>query len=706
LRYFEEFKMETGKFSRFPILAITGISLIILLSGYGNKLVHPDINSLMISKFLDRNNKGDLSLPEFKKYTFFLVEGLPLNGRAVVKDGLFSDMDQTAAGIGFGATLSSEGPAEKSPQQWIVHGGYSADVPEVPASLRHFYDPVQPPGQHYLTDIANAKIMGSLQKYVFVNPRIDGIQWALGKPGDISEGVQDHKYTWEHGKIWMKLALREANPSKKNEYMASAWRTLGETLHMISDNGCPPHVRNDAHPSPLFNNNTWLGNPDPYEEILDKIRLEEVDVFNTLATGSPDPFLKERFSKMKTVAQIADSLARFTNANFVSNETISGITKSGKQITQITHPEKPYSSPKLENMTYHDKDYSYSTSMGVKQCVDHYYAGNLIPTLCDPFVDKECVKSQAGVLLPVIIEAGAQVIKLYIPKLTVEIKSADHGLVKGEIRHKTDEEYPSEIKYTGEVILSVKDAKYKEINRIKIPAKNGIFEQAGVNVPEGGNLTATIEFGGVSVQSMDFSAPPMAPVATTPGWVTQKKYWGYHFNLGVMSHNTWNSKGGPKSKSDALFTYEIGGHTGMDPTGRNMPQYEGIVFKQEGNVLTESWKFTNNRNGAFYTYDGSATITLQPDKTVSFVIHEILYFRYSSESPQQTCTFDCSAKGLKFNRQVDSGIELYSAANPCLFLKSLHYSNTGGFDESTSDGFFCNNLNHDITLELALYSGN
>jgi len=276
--------------SLLPVLLVISCTLLpIILCGYGNKLVHPDLNSLMVSKFLDRNNQGELSLPEFRKYTFFFLEGVTLKGRAVVKDGLFSDMDHTAAGIGLGTNLSSEAPAEKSPQQWIVHGGYAADVPEVPASLRHFYDPQQPLGIRYLTDISNAKIMGSLQKYLFANPHIDGVQWALGKAGDISEGVQDHKYTWEHGKLWMKMALQTASPEKRNEYMAGAWRAVGETLHMIADNGCPPHVRNDAHPSPLFNNNTWLGNPDPYEEILDKIRLEQPDVFTVLATGAPDP---------------------------------------------------------------------------------------------------------------------------------------------------------------------------------------------------------------------------------------------------------------------------------------------------------------------------------------------------------------------------------------------------------------------------------
>ncbi|MBL0333948.1 MAG: hypothetical protein IPP73_01040 [Chitinophagaceae bacterium] len=232
------------------LIGLTGITLLVFFSSYGNKQVHPGLNSKMVLKFLDRNNKGDYSMPEFRKYKFYF-DKIELQGQGITKDGLFSDQDETAASRGFGFFLSSEGKKTMTVSQWIAHGGMAADVPEVPASLRHFYDPTRPVGERYLTDITNAKILGTLQKYVLSNPHTDGVQWALGKPGDISEGAQDHKFTWEHGKIWMEMALREPDARKKDGYMALAWRALGETLHMIADNGCPPHVRNDAHPSRL-----------------------------------------------------------------------------------------------------------------------------------------------------------------------------------------------------------------------------------------------------------------------------------------------------------------------------------------------------------------------------------------------------------------------------------------------------------------------
>jgi len=124
--------------------------------------------------------------------------------------------------------------------------------------------------------------------------------------------------------------------------------------------------------------------------------------------------------------------------------------------------------------------------------------------MCDPYVDMECVKSQAAVLLPNIIEAGKNVIKLFIPKLSVEIKSLDKDALKGEIKHKTDNEYTEEIKYTGEVILTIKDKNNREINVIKVKARNGNFEDKGIKLSKDEKLTARIEFGGISVESADF----------------------------------------------------------------------------------------------------------------------------------------------------------------------------------------------------------
>ena len=677
--------MKHRLFFRVLLRVMLGFIILLLFTNYGNKVVHPDLNAMMLSAFMKQQSDPARLDPQFKHYTFLFLKGVTLKGTAVTKDGLFSAGDIAAAGLGYG--YSEEGPAEKTVKYWIVDGGYSADVPEVPASLRHFYDPTRPAGERYLTDIANAKIMGSLQKYVFTNPRIDGVQWALGERGVHATGIQDHQYTWERGKLWMQMALNETNGKKKNEYMANAWRSLGETLHMIADNGCPPHVRNDAHPSPMFNNNNLFGNPDPYEELLDELRTNKPDEFVQLAKGAPDEKLKEKFAAMKTAAAIAHEMATYTNANFVTNETISGTDRNGKTVTQITHPETAYNAPLLQNMTYNEEDYTYQTANGVKQCSDLDYFAGVVPHLCKPRVTLDCVKSQARALIPNIMEAGKNVIKLYIPKLKVEILSVENNLLKGVISHTTDEEYTSEIRYNGMVKILLKDKKYKIKKEIEVVAKNGNFEQAVINLPEGGITTATIEFGGILIQSPDFKNIAKEK-ATVPGnWVTPKKFQGFWFRIDIMSQISGENRdsdgnNGIKYKNNSIFNYEVNHYN----KGYYDSASKGIVFKQNGNILTASWDLIYDRNVSHSTYKGSVTITLESPTTASVTINEVMVFGNRHGDTYGKSEFNCSVKGLPYQRS-NTGIQQHYTATPFPYMRSLHYSVGGKIYNSVVDKY-------------------
>jgi hypothetical protein len=237
---------------------------------------------------------------------------------------------------------------------------------------------------------------------------------------------------------------------------------------------------------------------------MDVIKRDNPADFSAFAKGTPDATLAANFRSAKKVFDIADALAVFTNTNMVTNETIFGTDRNGNLRRPITHPETPYGSPMLESMTYTENDYCYRSATGVKQCVDHYIYARLLPMYCYPFVDMECVKSQAGVLIPNIIAAGTDAIRLFIPKLTVDIESVENGVLKGKVTHKTDDEYPIEIKYNGEVILSIQDRSGKETDAIAVDAKEGLFEQDGIKPDKDEKIVAKIEFGGITVESSEF----------------------------------------------------------------------------------------------------------------------------------------------------------------------------------------------------------
>ena len=472
------------------LLIIIGFTFL----NYGNVNSHPTINKLIVDKFESANNVGDM--PDFKNYSFELYKP-KLKGSFITKTGLFNPTNSAGSKFGdlsdynYGIDASfTEEARSITPEKWIVHGGYAADVPEVPASLRHFYDPSRKEGERYLTDKINSKLFRKLNSYL-PNPKTNGIDWAIGTGGNY--GVLEHIYTWEHGKKYFKGALEQSDLKIRNNYMAKAWRSLGETLHMIADNGCPAHVRNDGHPAFPIPDYDIFGNSDPYEELME---LKDISKFSK---GSIPFNLRDSLRGAKTAKDIAEKLAIFTNENFFSEETISGIDWRGSEIKPITNPKYVHKSPKISIDNYFNNYYVKKIGKeDVLLCTDKWYFTKYTPIIVtQPFINDKCVESQAKVLIPAIREAGVNVMKLFIPKLKVSIKKIDkHGSIAGTIKHETDEEYKKEIFYNGPVkILNGGGSEILEIN-----AKGGEFS-GRINVDKSTIVVAEIEFGGISVSS-------------------------------------------------------------------------------------------------------------------------------------------------------------------------------------------------------------
>jgi len=522
--------MKNIKIYTLPIILFSALALWALFIGYGNKKNHPTLNKFILKAFLEKNNKGNFSMKKFKLYKFKL-DKVKLRGNYISKPGLFnpSEIDRFQEDMVnwlYGETTYTEDVGEKTPLDWIAHGGYSADVPEVPASFRHFYDPTRPDGEKHLTDDVNSKLLNWIQTK-FTNPKTDGVAWAIGQAG--SFGALEHNYTWENGKVFMKGALEEKDPEKRNAMMAKAWRSLGETLHMIADNGCPAHVRNDAHPSIPFNMMSYFGNPDTYEEMMDEFQTSNDAGLDEFQSGKADPDLALKLEKSTTMKEVAHKLALFTNENFFTGETISGTDWKGNVVKPLTHPNYVYNSPKLSAANYSNN--YYRRNIGGREvllCTDTWFFSKYPVSKTYAYLDEDCVKSQAAALVPAIKEAGLNAIRLYIPDLNVKITSlAEDGSISGEIIHKTDLEYKTAIKYNGPVVI--KTVTLDELGNFN--ARNGRFS-GKITPVDNTNIYAEIEFGGVFVQSEQkkmHAAPPKRKPATAPDYELDFRIHAYMF---------------------------------------------------------------------------------------------------------------------------------------------------------------------------------
>jgi len=451
------------------------------LLGYGNVTSHPRINAA-ICKAFEKTFISKLDLyPKFENVFIEFENGFKeIEGPYVYTGGNF---------------VIAEDNNSITAYQWIIHGGYSADEPEVPASVRHFYDPLGlRDGKKYLTN------RGTYWEGRYPNPGIDAIEWAIG---DTEKG-EGNLYTWEAGKFWFKKALETKDDKARDGYLARAFRSLGEVLHNTADMGCPSHVRNDSHAAPLGLGWGWIiGSPDPYEEIM----VEKLEENSPYFDGQTDPALLEFVNKATTARSINEYLAGWTNKNFFTHETISG-TANGKVYNPV-NGEKAYPSPKLESLVYDSKNYTFTkkfpSGRTVKMCKDFTYRN--LSFRGQPYIDEECTVSQAQELMPAIVAAGKNIIRLFVPDISIELKNNDmhSDTIKVQVKHKIDEEYKYEIKYEGRLTFWV-NGKLVFIKDIKDPkwfCDKGEYINAVINVKNGDKVRADIHFSDFLISSKD-----------------------------------------------------------------------------------------------------------------------------------------------------------------------------------------------------------
>ena len=365
--------------------AIAYIILTLVLSSYGNVYSHKKLNNAIVDVFTSRFAEVADKKDKFYNYRFLFDATVGLPGEYIRLGG---------------KTSVTTGSDRLNVKDWIIHGGYSADEPQLPASYRHFYDPTEPRGERYLKDLLNEFYVS----WAITNPQTDHIEWAIADP--------DHEYNYDAGKMAFESAIEESDRDTKDENMAFAWRALGETLHMIADMGIACHVRDDAHPAALGQYIDLFGGPDPYEEVCEAIARSSG--IGEWLGGSVDPAVSSFSRNSKRAITIAENLASYTNQNFFSNHTI-----SGAKVKPTAHPEKDYDSPKLEDCEYEKSSSLYIRNIGgnaVKMCKDHSYWHPMNDFRGYPYIDKECAESQAKALAPQIVESGVNVIRCFIPK--------------------------------------------------------------------------------------------------------------------------------------------------------------------------------------------------------------------------------------------------------------------------------------------------
>ncbi|ACU90605.1 hypothetical protein Dbac_2526 [Desulfomicrobium baculatum DSM 4028] len=346
--------------------------------------------------------------------------------------------------------------------QWIVVGGDWADEPHLYASVRHFYDPlglVKP----YLTDQFWA------HGVLYEAPGIDAKTWGLEHP--------DNPFSFRQGLTYYKLAMEVAenvplprmlapthfklnldlaptnHAEQRRIYLALAYRSLGEAMHMMGDMTQPAHVRNDSHP---------LDEPIETRTFSEHVRAAAADPF---LDPRLTPFLASAGGTLQEPERLFREVAGFTNKHFYSEDTIhdkaSGIIPNNYDPLLAHAYPAPQFSDLRESATsvqgylikrrvkrYEGQGgaFDWTTVPMAQERLSFHWFDPDQSIWIDPLesaaaysgatgryhIPNAYAPKQAKVLLPIAIHANADLMDMFFPTMELVCAFAEKGVQKGD----------------------------------------------------------------------------------------------------------------------------------------------------------------------------------------------------------------------------------------------------------------------------------
>ncbi|MEI6157655.1 MAG: PKD domain-containing protein, partial [Atribacterota bacterium] len=329
---------------------------------------------------------------------------------------------------------------------------------------------------------------------------------------------------------FMSAAFSATNQQEKEKLFVAAWRSLGETMHLLADMTVPAHVRNDSHPGASFEKYR----ADPYES---RINQENV---NDVHQNQVDPSLLQTIQSIPEnqdgflqVLQLFDIVAGYTNRNYFSLDTIAGVEKMLEQTITNANGMPEYPTPRLENQEVDENGYYYRTD----------YLGKLYLTRIQyqkqesflekvkytpiPEVDEQCALSQAKRLIPAAITGNEKLVEWFVPRIEIIIDSLTiekgedeipRGVIQGRVIHTPSGMYDQPLLYSLPPDMPVKiviDGKPYDLPAGAISIQQGVIEGTIAPMPEGTwkQVGLILDIGGLTVVS---KGTPIASLELQP----------------------------------------------------------------------------------------------------------------------------------------------------------------------------------------------
>lgn len=308
---------------------------------------------------------------------------------------------------------------------------------------------------------------GLTSVWPWVNSGNSAVLWA----------ADDSSNDWRWGRVrdYYYNALTSSVDADRQASFAQTFRGLGQVIHLLQDMAQPAHVRNDPHPAddkgvaPGFE--YWAKRTDKKLTVTTLMAhpIYPTDSMNTTSSGYPPIsqfFDTDQYNGTNPSSSLSLGLAEYTNANFVSEDTIFKDFAYPRREDTVVFAESQNKT--LNGFEVYRK---YFEKVGGGQSIKHFTTASRLYAylLNDPSpslqgFDDHCYKDYADLLIPRAVGYSAALIN-YFFRGQMDILPASGGL---RVRNSGSEEMTYYADSSGHQIGQI-SIYYDDIDKIRHP---------------------------------------------------------------------------------------------------------------------------------------------------------------------------------------------------------------------------------------------
>ncbi len=283
---------------------------------------------------------------------------------------------------------------KKKIYEWLMSGSTDEDIPTCRAS-NHFHNPLLPWSQSFMSDdttslAAKIRTFCSDTGWPY-DQRTSNIVWASGllEDGSLAHVAENTSTdppspnTWNKAREYFYKALTKDVEAVRDTYLARAFESIGQVMHLLEDMAVPAHVRNDFQSHLVFTGINSINPTKWYHNLFEYyVSNKDSELVTSMTASAPDSSITnkltdlwdmEMYTGINPSGSLQQGLAEYTNANFVSDYTFTFGREDGSGQTTTVSGSHSFPYPTAASAERINKTITIHSSYGTGTRIRQYY---------------------------------------------------------------------------------------------------------------------------------------------------------------------------------------------------------------------------------------------------------------------------------------------------------------------------------------------